>query len=106
MLIVGVLTGVGLWLAGVPSPLALGPLAGLADIVPYAGPVAAAVPGLLLALLQGTETALWALRVYVIVQQIEETLPLPVVQRHRMDARRGGKVGGGRCCCRGWRPHD
>lgn len=82
MLIVGVLTGVGLWLAGVPSPLALGLLAGLADIVPYAGPVAAAVPGLLLALLQGPETAFWALVVYIIVQQIEGNLILPVVQRH------------------------
>lgn len=81
MAIVGVLTSIGLWLAGVPSPLALGILAGLVDIVPYVGPVIAAIPGLLLALLLGPEAALWALLVYVVVQQIEGNLVLPLVQR-------------------------
>lgn len=79
--IVGVLTMAGLWLAGVPTPLALGILAGLMDIVPYVGPVFAAIPGLLLALLEGPETALWALVVYVTVQQIEGNIILPLVQR-------------------------
>ncbi|WP_078759360.1 AI-2E family transporter [Novilysobacter spongiicola] len=82
MTVVGVLTGVGLWLVGVPSALALGVIAGLADFVPLAGPFAAAVPGLLIALAQGPEQALGALAVYVLVQQLEGNMIAPLVTRH------------------------
>lgn len=82
MVVVGLLTGVGLWLAGVPSPLALGLIAGLTEGVPYVGPVVGAIPGLLVALLEGPETAAWALLVYVAVQQIEGNTLVPLIQ-HR-----------------------
>jgi predicted PurR-regulated permease PerM len=81
MVIVGVLTGVGLWLVGLPSPFVLGLLAGLAEFVPIIGPILAAIPGLVLALSYGTEMVVWVLAVYVIVQQIESYVILPVVQR-------------------------
>ena len=42
----GVLVGVGLWIAGVPSAAALGLLTGLSDFIPYVGPLAALVPAL------------------------------------------------------------
>jgi len=79
MLIVGIMTAAGLWLVGVPSALALGFLAGLADFIPIIGPIAAAIPGLLIASSQGVEMVIWALVVYVIVQQIESNLVLPIV---------------------------
>lgn len=82
MTVVGALTGVGLWLVGVPSALALGVIAGLADFVPIAGPFAAAIPGLLIALAQGPEQALGALAVYVLVQQLEGNMIAPLVTRH------------------------
>lgn len=82
MVIVGMLTGLGLWLAGVPAPLALGLLAGLLEFVPYIGPILAAVPGLLLAFTLGPQVVLYALLVYVLVQQIEANIVLPVVERH------------------------
>jgi predicted PurR-regulated permease PerM len=75
------LTGLGLWLVGVPSPLALGLIAGLLEIIPYAGPIISAVPGLILALTQSPTEALWALLVYVVVQQIEGNILMPVVQK-------------------------
>lgn len=81
MVIVGILTGVGLWLAGVPSPLALGLIAGLTEGVPYIGPIVASIPGLLLAFLEGPQTAFWALVVYLAVQQIEGNTVTPIVQR-------------------------
>lgn len=81
MSVIGVFTGVGLWLVGVPSALALGLLAGLAEFVPIVGPFASAVPGLLLALVEGPQTALWALAVYVGVQQIESDLLTPLVMQ-------------------------
>jgi len=81
MAAVGLLTGVGLWLVGVPAPLALGLLAALAEFVPYVGPILAAVPGLLIALSVGPETMWWALLVYVVVQQVESNAIVPLVAR-------------------------
>jgi predicted PurR-regulated permease PerM len=84
MVIVGTLTGVGMWLIGMPSPLALGLLAGLLEFVPFVGPIVAAVPGLLLALTVGPLAPLYALAVYLVVQQIESNLVTPLVARHML----------------------
>lgn len=81
MALVGLLTGLGLWLVGIPSPVALGVIAGLLEIIPYAGPILSAVPGLALALTQSPNEALWALLVYVAVQQIEGNALMPLVQK-------------------------
>ena len=81
MAVVGTLTGIGLWMLGVPSALALGVVAGVAEAIPYAGPVIAAIPGLLIALLAGPQTALWTLFLYVAIQQIEGTLIMPIIQK-------------------------
>lgn len=85
MVAVGALTGMGLWLIGVPSALALGLLAGMLEFIPYAGPIAAAIPGILLALVAGPETALWTLALYVGVQQFESYLLQPLVQQYAVD---------------------
>lgn len=81
MTVVGVLVGLGLWLVGVPSPLALGLIAGIAEFIPLVGPNLAAIPGLLVALTAGGNTALWALLVYIVVQQVESNLITPVVEK-------------------------
>ncbi len=80
MAAVSVLTGAGLWLAGVPMPLALGLLAGVFSFVPFVGPIVAAVPGLLIALVQGPMIALAALGVYVGVQALEGNVITPLLQ--------------------------
>lgn len=81
MTTVGVLTGVGLWLVGVPNAAVLGLVAGLLEFVPILGPLAAAVPGILLALAAGPQTALYAALVYFGVQQLEGALIMPLAQR-------------------------
>lgn len=81
MLGVGVLTGIGLGIVGVPLALSLAVLAGLLEFVPVIGPIVAAVPGLLLAFSHGPTTALYAAIVYVVVQQIESNVITPLVQR-------------------------
>lgn len=81
MALVGLLTGLGLWLVGVPSAAALALIAGLFEIVPWAGPILAAVPIMIIALAQGPETGLLALGVVLMVQQIESNLILPYVQK-------------------------
>ena len=85
MVIVGVLTGVGLWLIGVPSAFALGLLAGLLEFIPFAGPVLAAIPGVLLALVVSPELALGTVALYVGVQQFEGNVLQPIVQRYAVD---------------------
>lgn len=85
MIVVGLLVGIGLWLIGVPSALALGLLAGILEFIPFVGPVVAAVPALLIALAQDPQLALWALGLYLIVQQIEGNVLQPVVQQYAVD---------------------
>jgi predicted PurR-regulated permease PerM len=81
MVAVGLLIGLGLWLVGLPTPLALGLLSGLAEFVPYVGPVLAAVPGVLLGLSAGPAMGLYALVVYVVVLQVEGNVIVPLVAR-------------------------
>lgn len=81
MLLVGISVTLGLWIAGVPSPLALGALAGLGQFVPIVGPIAAAVPGLLVALSEGLRTFAWASLVYLLVSQLEANFLTPLVMR-------------------------
>ncbi|HEY0282123.1 MAG TPA: AI-2E family transporter, partial [Rhizomicrobium sp.] len=71
MLLLGVMTGFGMWLIGVPLPMALAVLSGVAVFVPYIGPAIATVPGLLLALSVSPTLALYAAIVYLIVLTIE-----------------------------------
>ena len=85
MVVVGVLTGVGLWLIEVPSAFALGLLAGLLEFIPFAGPVLSAIPGVLLALVISPELALGTIVVYVAVQQFEGNVLQPIVQRYAVD---------------------
>jgi predicted PurR-regulated permease PerM len=79
MILVGVLTGLGLWLVGVPSALALGLVAGLAEFVPIIGPLVAAVPTILIAGAQDWQTMFWAIGVLVVVQQVEAYLIMPLL---------------------------
>jgi predicted PurR-regulated permease PerM len=79
MLLVGTFTAVGLWLAGVPSAVALGLIAGLAEFVPIIGPILAAIPALLIASTQAWQTVLLALAVFVAVQQVESNLIAPLI---------------------------
>lgn len=84
MLFVGVFTTIGLLLLGVPLALVLGLVAGILDFVPFIGPIAAAVPGILLALTIGPTKALYAALVYFVVQQLEGNLLTPLVQRYEV----------------------
>ena len=81
MLFLGTVTGVGLYLIGVPVAFALGILSGVSVFVPYIGPIVAVVPGLLIALSVSPTLALWAAVVYIVAQQLEGNISLPLLQR-------------------------
>ncbi|MGG5889864.1 AI-2E family transporter [Falsiroseomonas sp. HC035] len=82
MCIVGTLAGLGTWLIGLPSPLALGLFAGLVGFVPLLGAVAGAVPPLLLALAAGGDALLWTAVLFLAIQQLESNMILPLVEKH------------------------
>ena len=79
MTVMGTMVGVGLWLAGVPSPALLGLLTGLSEFIPYVGPMAAMLPALGLAATQGTTPLLWALAVFAIVRVVQTNFVTPFV---------------------------
>ena len=78
--IVGVLTAVGLWIAGIASPLALGFIAALLAFVPYIGPILSAVPALMVAGLVSLTKVAYVVIVYGAVQLLESYLITPLVQ--------------------------
>ena len=79
MVLVGVLVTAGLALVGVPSALALGLIAGVTEFIPIIGPVLGAIPALLLASTESWNTVLWTLAVFVVVQQVENNIIMPLV---------------------------
>ena len=80
MVVVGLLTGSGLWALGMPSALTLGLMAGVLEFIPFAGPILSAVPAVLLALAVSPDLALWVLLLYFAVQQFEGSPELRVQQ--------------------------
>jgi predicted PurR-regulated permease PerM len=81
MVMVGIMVSLGLWLLGVPSALALGLLAGLGEFVPLVGAVATAIPALLAASTVDMSTVLYVLVLYIVIQQIEGNVIMPIIQK-------------------------
>lgn len=83
MVIVAILTSVGLGLVGVDYWLLLGVLTGLLGIIPYVGIAIVVVFASLLALASEPAQLPWVLGVFLLTQQIEGHLILPLVMRGR-----------------------
>lgn len=81
MLIVGVAAFIGLKLLGVKFALTLAIIAGVLEIVPYLGPVAGAIPAVLLAFLQSPVLALLVAGLFFIIQELEGHLIVPLVMK-------------------------
>lgn len=78
-LVMGLLVYVGLSLMGIKFALILGFLAAILEIVPMVGPVLAAIPAIVLAFLLSPALGLWVIAFYVIVQQLENHILVPIV---------------------------
>lgn len=78
-LIVGLAVYVGLSFMGIKFALLLGILAMAFEVVPMVGPVFAAIPAVFLAFLQDPGMGLWAILFYVVVQQLENNVLVPIV---------------------------
>lgn len=80
MVVVGVLTWAGLMLLGVELAATLGVLAAVLTFVPNFGPIIAAVPAVLLALMHSPVTAMWVVLLYIVVQLLESFVVTPLIQ--------------------------
>jgi predicted PurR-regulated permease PerM len=81
MTVLGVMTAIGLWLLGVPLPVALGFLAGIMIFVPYIGSVASAIPSVILAASIDITLAVYVVALYLGIHLIEGYALVPLVQR-------------------------
>lgn len=82
--IVGSLTGLGMYIIGVDFSLIIGFIAAVAELIPYLGPLIAAVPAVSLALLVSKKTAVYAFIVILIVQQLENAVISPKILGSRL----------------------
>jgi len=84
--IVGVASSFGMWLIDLPFWLLIGILAGFLNLIPFLGPIVGGALAVLVALLNGDPVqAIWALVIFVLIQQIDNHLITPMIQRARVN---------------------
>ncbi len=81
MTVVGVVTGVGLAILGVPFAIVLGIIAGILNFIPNLGPYIALAPALLVALPGGTSQVLYVFFLYMGVQSLEGYVLTPLLDK-------------------------
>ncbi|HZX31616.1 MAG TPA: AI-2E family transporter [Rhodocyclaceae bacterium] len=81
MTVVGLATTIGLILLGMPLAMALGIIAFLLEFVPYAGPIMAAVPALLVALAVSPTQMAYVGFLYLGIQTLEGYIVSPLVDQ-------------------------
>ncbi len=85
-LIVGIASSVGMWAIALPFWLLIGILAGLLNLIPFLGPIVGGLLAALVALLNGSVTqALWAVLIFVAIQQVDNHVITPMIQRTRVN---------------------
>lgn len=82
MVIVALLTGLGLWLLDVPLAMVLGLIAGLTNIIPIIGPFMSGIPAVMFALTQGVDQAVQVALLFVVIQQVEGNILMPMIQKY------------------------
>jgi predicted PurR-regulated permease PerM len=85
MLVMGVVTTVTLLVLGVKAAVALGVIAGLLEFVPTIGPILAAVPAIAMGFLDSPEKALTVGLAYLVIQQLEGHVLIPMLMKEGMD---------------------
>lgn len=84
MVVITVLSGLGLWLLGVPLALVNALIAGALTFIPNFGPALSVVPPTIIALIESPWKALAVIVLYVVIQQVESNLLTPLVMRRQV----------------------
>lgn len=93
MFFTGIMTWIALWLVGTPGAFLLGVTMGVLNVIPTLGPILATIPGVFIALVQGSTRfdmnhvwfAVIVLLIYIGVQQIESQIVVPRVMSDAVD---------------------
>ncbi|WP_025414995.1 AI-2E family transporter [Gemmatirosa kalamazoonensis] len=85
MLTIGVVSTVTLLVLGVKAAVALGVIAGLLEFVPTIGPILSAVPAIAMGFLDSPEKALTVGLAYLVIQQLEGHVLIPMLMKEGMD---------------------
>ncbi len=85
MTVEGVLVWIALSLAGVPMAGLLGLITGLLAFLPNIGAIVSGTLTILVGFSAGTETGLWAVAIYFMVQTFDGYVVLPIVARRSVD---------------------
>jgi predicted PurR-regulated permease PerM len=80
-LLVGVFTFFGLLIIGVRFPLVLAIIAAVFELLPYIGPFLAAIPMLIVALIESPTQALIVLGFFIVLQQLESYVFVPNIMK-------------------------
>jgi predicted PurR-regulated permease PerM len=81
MVLITILITLGLTIIDIPVALVLGLITGILEIVPNFGPLIAMIPGVLLALTVGTDTAIIVALLYIVSQTIVANIVTPLIQK-------------------------
>lgn len=84
MVVIGIVSYIGLLLLGVPLPLVNALLAGLLEFIPNIGPTLSVIPPLLLAILDAPWKAVAVIILYLLIQQFESLVLVPIVMKHEV----------------------
>jgi len=85
-LLVGIASSIGMWLIDLPFWLLIGLVAGFLNLIPFLGPIVGGALAALVALLNGDPLqAFWAVVIMVVIQQIDNHLITPMIQRTRVN---------------------
>jgi predicted PurR-regulated permease PerM len=78
---IGAMALVAYWLLDLPYALGLAILTGVLELVPYLGPIMAAIPAIIVGYSVDPITAVWVLAVTTVIQQLEGNVLAPRVMR-------------------------
>jgi predicted PurR-regulated permease PerM len=84
MVITGVLVWIGLSVIGLDFAIFFAVFSAVLVLIPYFGAIIGAIPPVLFALTDSPEKALLALAIYVLIQQIEGNITIPLVMADRV----------------------
>lgn len=83
--VVGLVSWIGLTIIGVPGAVLLAVIAGIGEAIPIVGPIASAIPAILVAATISPGTALLTLVLYLAIQQLENNLLVPKIMERAVN---------------------